>query len=60
MMLRQHATAKNIKNYENERQDTCEFEQKPIKNFDQFSDSEEQQIKERAKKRNAARREQVE
>ena len=57
MMLRQQATAKNIENYENERQYTCEFEQKPIKNFDQFSDSEEQQIKERAEKCNAARRE---
>ena len=53
-------TAKNTENYEKERQDTCEFEQKPIKNFDQFSDSEEQQIKEQAEKHKAARREQAE
>ena len=31
MMIRQQATAKNIENYEKERQDTHEFEQKPIK-----------------------------
>ena len=31
MMLRQQATAKNIENYEKERQDTCEFEQKLVK-----------------------------
>ena len=61
MMLRQQqVTAKNIENYEKEQQDTCEFEQKPIKNFDQFSDSEEQQIKEQAEKQKAARREQAE
>ena len=60
MMLRQQATAKNIENYEKERQDTCKFEQKPVKNFDQFSDSEEQQIKERAEKCKAARRKQAE
>ena len=60
MMLRQQATAKNIENYEKDRQDTCEFEQKPIKNFDQFSDSEEQQIKEQTEKGNAARRERAE
>ena len=60
MMLRQQATAKNIENYEKERQDTCEFLQKPVKNFSQFSDSEEQQIKERAEKRSVARRERAE
>ena len=58
MMIRQQqATAKNIENYKKERQETCEFEQKPIKNFDQFRDREEQQIKERAKKRSTVRRE---
>ena len=61
MMLRQQqATAKNIENYEKEWQETCEFEQKPIKNFNQFSDSEEQQIKEQAEKRKAARCERAE
>ena len=60
MMFRQQATAKNIENYKKERQNTCEFKQKPIKTINQLSDSEEQQIKERAKKRNAARRERAE
>ena len=60
MILRQQATAKNIENYKKEQQDTCKFEQKSIKNFDQLSDSEEQQIKERAEKRNAAQRERAE
>ena len=61
MMIRQpQATAENIENYEKERQETCEFEQKPIKNFDQFSDSEEQQIKEGAEKHGAVRRERAE
>ena len=60
MIWQQQVTAKNIENYKKERQETCEFEQKPIKNFDQFSDSEEQQIKEQAKKLGAVRRERAE
>ena len=61
MVLRQQqATAKNIENYEKERQETCEFEEKSIKNFDQFSDSKEQQIKEQVEKHKAARRERAE
>ena len=61
MMIRQQqATSKNIESCEKEWQETCEFEQKPIKNFDQFSDNEEQQIKERAEKRSAVRCERAE
>ena len=36
------------------------MEQKPIKNVDEFRDSEEQEIKQRAEKRNAARHEKAE
>ena len=51
MMMRQQSLAKNPANYETEQQkETCKFEQKPIKNFNQFSDSEEREVKERAEK----------
>ena len=49
-MMRQQSLAKNSANYEHHNE-TCEFEQIPIKNFDQFSDSEEREVKERAEKR---------
>ena len=38
----------------------CEFDLKLIKNFDQFSDSEEREVKERAEKRLAEQREKAE
>ena len=60
MMIRQQYLANNLVNYENEHKETCEFQQKPIKNFDEFSDSEEQEIKQSAEKRKAARREKAE
>ena len=59
-MLRQQQIAKNPVNYKKEQQETSEFEQKPIKNFHQFSDSEEREVKERRKKRLAERREKAE
>ena len=49
-MMRQHLLVKNSANYE-QQNETCEFEQKPIKNSDQFSDSKEQEVKEWAEKR---------
>ena len=49
-MMRQQSLAKNPANCETERKETCEFEQKPVKNFGEFSDSEEQEIKQRAEK----------
>ena len=58
-MMRQQSLAKNSANYK-QQNETCEFEQKPIKNFDQFSNSEEQEVKERAEKRLAERREKAE
>ena len=45
MIMRQQDLAKNPVNYENEHKETCKFEQKPIKNFDEFSNTEEQEIK---------------
>ena len=61
MLMRQQSTAKNPATYEVQNQkETCEFDQKPIKNFDQFSDSEEREVKERAEKRLAERREKAE
>ena len=53
-MMRQHLLVKNSANYE-QQNETCEFEQKPIKNSDQFSDSKEQEVKEWAEKRLAER-----
>ena len=59
--MRQQSTAKNPTTYEVQNQkETCEFDQKLIKNFDQFSNSEEREAKERAEKRLAERREKAE
>ena len=60
-IIRQQWPAKNEANYENEQlKGTHEHEQKPIKNFDEFSDSKEQEVKNRAVKRLADRREKTE
>ena len=59
--MRQQSTAKNPANYKIQNQkETCEFDQKSIKNFDQFSDSEERAVKECAEKRLAERCEKAE
>ena len=47
---------KNPANYETERKENCEFEQKPL-SFDDFNDAEEEEVKKRAEKRKARRRE---
>ena len=60
-IMRQQSLAKNQANYENEQpKETHENEQKPIKNFNEFSDSEEQEVKDSATKRLADRREKAE
>ena len=56
-IIRQHSLAKNQANYEQQPKEFNENEQKLIKNFNEFSDTEEQEVKERAKKRLADRRE---
>ena len=45
IITRQQNLAKQPVNYENAQQKNCEFEQKPIKNFDDFSDGEEEDFK---------------
>ena len=41
MMIRQQMTAKNPATNENERKETNELKQKPMKNFEEFNDEEE-------------------
>ena len=61
MLVRQQQLAKQPANYENQTsKESFEFEQKSLKNFDKFSDSEENDIKQRAQKRLAERREKAE
>ena len=61
LMLRQQQLAKQLINYETEQQqEVNEFEQKPIKNFDQLSDGEREEFKRQAEKRKAIKREQKE
>ena len=58
--LRQQKLAKQPINYETEQQEVSKFEQKLIKNFDEFSDGEEEEFKRQAEKRKAIKREQKE
>ena len=60
MIIRQQQSTKNPANYETENKENCEFKQKPIKNFADFSDGEEEEFKKRVEKQNAARREKTE
>ena len=59
MLMWQQSTAKNPANYEIQKE-TCDFDQKPMKTFDQFSDSKERDVKVRAEKRLSERREKAE
>ena len=56
-MIRLYQVAKNPANLQNE---TNEFKQKQIKNFDPFTNSEEQKVKERAERKLVERREKTE
>ena len=49
---------KHPSNYEAERTESSELEQKPIKNFKEFSDGEEEELKQEAHKRKHLKREQ--
>ena len=60
LMLRQQQLAKQPVNFETERQEVCEFEQKPIKNFNEFSNGEEEEFKQQPEKRKLILREQKE
>ena len=60
-ILQQHqiiTSTKNPANFENIREESSEFEQKPIKKFNEFSDGEEEELKQQAEKRKQTRREQ--
>ena len=60
-ILRQHEAitwTKNPANFENKREESSEFEQKPIKKFNEFSDGEEEELRQQAKKRKQIRRDQ--
>ena len=60
-IMRQQSLAKNQANYESEQaKETHKNEQKPIKNFNEFSDSKEQEVKDRATKRLVDRRKKAE
>ena len=56
-MIRQYQVAKNPANLQNE---TNEFKQKQIKNFDPFTNTEEQKVKEHTERKPAERREKTE
>ena len=61
MIMQQEMTAKNIANEKiDKKKEVCEFEQKPIANFNEFTDAKENDIKKQAEKRTAIRRERSE
>lgn len=61
MLVRQQQLAKQPTNYEQQlHKKSYQFEQKPLKNFNEFSDSEENETKQHAQKRLAERREKSE
>ena len=60
-ILQQHqiiTSTKNPANFENIREESSEFEQKPIKKFNECSDGEEEELKQQAEKRKQTRRDQ--
>ena len=59
-MLRQQRLGKQLINYETEQQEANKFEQKPIKNFDEFSNGDKEECKRQAEKRKFIKREQKE
>ena len=54
--MRNQKLAKQAANYENERAETSEFEQKPIARFDEFNDEEELEMKKPRKEKNKKRK----
>ena len=61
-ILRQHqqiSATKNPANYEDKQNETSEFEQKPVKKFNEFSDGEEEDLRQQIEKRKHVRREQT-
>ena len=58
-MLWQQHLAKQPINYAVEHPETSKFEQKPILRFDEFTDKEERELKEKNRKRRAAKKQDV-
>ena len=59
-MRHQQLAKQPANNVVSEKKEQCQFEQKPIKNFDEFSDGEEEEFKEREENRKLKKREQKE
>ena len=55
-MLHQQHLAKQPINYVSEHPETCEYEQKPALRFDEFTDEEERELKEKNRMRRAAKK----
>ena len=58
-MLRQQHLAKQLINYAVKHPETCKFEQKPMLIFDEFTDEEERELKEKNRKQPAAKKQDV-
>ena len=59
MILKQQQLAKRAQNFEAERKEESEFEQKPLLKFNEFTDEEEREIKEQQREKNRKRKPQV-
>ena len=58
--MKQQQLAKQLTNYLIQNHEKFEFEQKPIRNFDEFSDTEEKELKNKAQIQNDLKRERAE
>ena len=58
-MLRQQHLAKQLINYAVKHPETCKFEQKPMLIFDEFTDEEDRELKEKNRKQRAAKKQDV-
>ena len=54
-MMKQQQLAKQAENYEVERKEESEFEQKPVLKFNEFDDKEVKEIKEQQREKNRKR-----
>ena len=58
-MLRQQHLAKQLISYAVKHPETCKFEQKPMLIFDEFTDEEDRELKEKNRKQRAAKKQDV-
>ena len=56
--MKQHQLAKHAENFEAERKEESEFEQKPLLKFNEFTNEEEKEIKEQQREKNRKRKQQ--